>query len=220
MGNFKMKKIFIIFSVLFVLTSYGCGPGIINIKYSPDINKSYPLSSISPNTILIKVEDNRSESEKKMVGYYFDIMWGGQKPYTSKIPPPQIIYNVLKTEFENSGHKVYAEMERKDGLLFSVKLNRFFLDLRWNTKGLITGYVGEIIADLNVIELKSNKSFFSKKTHSTTRLDWRGHPDSKETYEVKFNEVIKQFIQDLLYDFSLIKALKQMETASSKGNVS
>ena len=194
----------------FLLFIFGCGTRQNwNINYFPENSRNNPLSTVSPKSFLIRIEDKRPENELGFVGYRWTGF--GMGKYTSSLPPSEIISSALAKILEENGHQITInEQSNSTDLMLSVKLNKFLQD--WRTrdmKGNATSILlGHINADIAIINRANNQEIFKKSVNTIDSQPFK--VNLRKSYEEAYSKHIKQFLDDIFLDFELIGALKKI----------
>lgn len=209
-GEMKLKIKLLCFSI-FLLFIWGCGGTRqnFNINYVPEKLRSPPLSTVSPKSFFIRIEDKRPDNEIGFVGYHYGI--DGKQKYTSNFPPSEIIYSSLIKTLKESGHQtIIDEKSNSIDIVLSIQLNKFlqdyrFKDMQGNATSILLGHINADIAMINGI---NNQELFKKNVNTidTQPFIW----NVQKTYEEAYSKHIKQFFDDVFLDFELIGFLKKM----------
>lgn len=204
--KFRASKSMWILILSIVILSGGCAftPATVDMSYIPETKS--PLITIKPMTIALQVEDQRNPEEQDRVGDKkngFGIVTASVK---SKKEVTVILYDALKNELENNGHKIANTKENKYDAFIKVLLKRYWGDYR--THFLDLEMIGTINADISIQNPQNGLAIFSKVITSTFRESRQMAGDG--AFKSVLNGVLREFVRSFSRDPGILKALKNV----------
>jgi uncharacterized lipoprotein YajG len=125
-------------AVLALLVVTGCG----SLKVTPTYTatKKGPLSTVAPQTVSLRVNDERPAEERVEVGRLYNAFGGVARKIESIPAVTNVIRDTLKSELENNGHRVVDSSQPAD-VKIDVDLKRFFYECKpkmWDVEVVVT----------------------------------------------------------------------------------
>lgn len=199
---------------LFCLTTMlcltGCAwtPARLNLAYSPVPGKKSPLSTVKPMSIALEVQDQRDPTERDRVGDKKN-GWGMVTAKAlAKKELTAVIYDALKTEFENNGHKVVDSKTEHPAVNITILLKKYWSDFNihfWDVE-----MVGTVNSEVGISNPRNNSVIFSKSINGTFRESRQIALDS--AFESVLNGALAEFVRNFSYDMGIISALQESES--------
>jgi uncharacterized lipoprotein YajG len=200
----KPNTILKLVAVFMALTTPGCGTMRVKLAYISPPGLKSPLSTIKPMTIELHVHDLRDAGERDRQA---DVKNGyGMTTGTvvSDKDVTLVLFDAIKSEFENSGHKIVSEDGGNADAKMDVELNRFWSESKerfWDFEML-----GTISTVVTIGNTHRPSEQFSKRIVSTSRTGEVITGGSGQ-HEAVLNAALKEYIKDLTYDPGVLKAL-------------
>jgi len=199
--NSSVKKLIWVFLFSVIILS-GCADMLVNLAYLPEALKKSPLSTLKPMTVALQLEDQRNPNESDRLGDDCKNAYGMVFcKVKSNEEVKMVIYDALKNELRNNGHKLVDTKEEQPDVKIYVRLKKYWADHRVGSE--MTGMMN---ADIMVINPRDDSTLLSKQIASTFRQSH--HFVFKGAYESILNGVLAEFVRDFFYDPSILKALQ------------
>lgn len=185
----------------------GCAlmDGRVNVTYSPDPTKKSALVTVAPTVVVLRIEDQREASEKGLIGNKRNGFGMVTASIKSDKEPTVIIYDALKDELLNSGHKVVTVSDRTADVGILIALKRFWSDLSihfWDLE-----FVGTLDANITIRDAKNDSVLLSKPLSSAFRESRQLGTDS--AFESVLTGVLGEFVRNFARDPEILRVLGQ-----------
>jgi len=132
------KHIALLFPMLAALV-VGCSSVKVSPKYSA--TQKGPLSTLSPMTVALRVDDQRPVAERTNVGAVYNNFGGVALKVESTEDAAAVVRDALCSEFEFNGHRVVPAPQADANAEVDVALNRLFYECKphfWDVEVLVT----------------------------------------------------------------------------------
>jgi len=184
----------------------------VSPDYTPEAGKKSPLSTISPLTISILVEDQRNPDERDRVGdKKNNFGWVMAKVLSDK-EPTAILYDALKAECENNAHRIVKSEDGKADALIKIGLKRYWSDFA--THFFDIEMKGMLDTDITILNGIDQNQLASKPLNSTYRESRQMAFD--EAFESALKGALFEFIRSFARDPSVLEALRSVALQKEK----
>lgn len=196
---------------LFVLTLVllsGCAltTAHVDLSYSPD-SKS-PLMTIETKRVALQVEDHRLAEEKDKVGNKKNNFGMVTASVQSNQEVTVVLYDSLKNELENNGHKVVNTKEDAHDVFVMVLLNKYWSDPK--IRFFDIEMIGTVSAQVSIQDPRNEEVVLCKSITGTSRGSWQILLDS--AYESVLNGALAEFVRHFSRDTEIIKAIRDLHS--------
>ena len=164
--------------------------------YTVEPGKKSPLSTISPLSVAIQVEDQRNQFELDRVGNKKNGYGQNMAKVIPDKAPSDILRDALKAEFEANNHKVVApEVSQADALL-KVGLKRFWSEATIHFFDI--EMVSTLETDIGILNGTGQDKLSSKPLTSTFResRQYGGEGAFEDSLKGALLEYVKTFSRD------------------------
>ena len=196
------------FAVFLLLsTLWGCTTmrADLDLGYQPEPTANSPLSSLAPMTVQLRVEDKRVFEEKNRVGNKENKFSMIPAPILSNREPPAVLYDALKAELMNNGHKVIGSPESSADVVLAVTLQRYWIDTGKHLGDL------ELIGTLNthlLLRDPRKKIVLLAQPHNSTQSRIRVRT-TEGILQNLLNSVLAEYITTFSRDPNILEALQK-----------
>jgi hypothetical protein len=176
----------------------------VNPGYAVEAGKKGPLSTIAPLTIAITVDDQRPYYEQDRVGNKRDGLGSISAKVVSDRPPPSILYDALKAEFEASNHKVLKMEDGQVDSVVKISLKRYWSDfaMHW----FDVEVMGTLETDLAIFKSTSQEPLVAKPFNGNFRESRQIALDS--AFENVLRGALLEYVRSFARDPNVLDALK------------
>jgi len=197
---------------IILLSVSGCAftTATVDLNYTPEATRKSPLETVSPIRVAVKVEDQRAADEQDRVGVKKNMYGMVTAPVLSNSQVTQVIYDALKLELENNGHKIVSADAEEMNVTMSVHLTKYWSQPRihfWDVEMLAT-----VSSDIAIIRSRDKDTLCSKKITGTFRQSFQIADDS--AYPVVLNGALGEFVRNFSLDPAILAGLRE----AAKGN--
>ncbi len=184
----------------------------VNPGYTVEAGKKSPLSTIAPLTIAIKVDDQRPEYEQDRVGNKRNSLGGITAKVITDTPPPSILHDALKAEFEANNHKVTKVEDGQVDSVVKIGIKRYWSDfaLHW----FDVEVMGTLETDLAIFKGTSQEPLVAKPFNGNFRESRQIALDS--AFENVLRGALLEYVKSFARDPQVLDALKSV--AAEKKN--
>jgi hypothetical protein len=210
MSSLRSNRSAIALALLISLPGCAFSTAHVNPTYTPETGKKTPLSTITPMTISLEVEDQRAPGERDRVGDKKNNFGS----VTAKVIPDQdpttVIYDALKAEFENNSHTVIKKDDGQSDALVTIVLRKYWSDFAIHffdveMKGTM---------DTDIAITKDKDELAAKPLNATYRESRQMVLDS--AFESALRGVLSEYIRSFARDPNLIEALRAVSIQKEK----
>lgn len=204
--KFRANKSMWILILSIVIVSGGCAftTANVDISYMPETKS--PLMTIKPITIALQVEDQRNPEEQDRVGDRKNNLGMVTASVKSKKEVTVVLYDALKNELENNGHKIVNTKEDKYDAFIKVLLKKYWSDFK--THFFDIEMIGTINADVSIQKPQNGSVIFSKVITSTFRESKQMATEG--AFKSVLNGVLVEFVRSFSRDPGILEALKNV----------
>lgn len=204
----KFGRLVVLFVLTLVLLS-GCAltTAHVDLSYSADSSKS-PLMTIETKRIALQVEDHRIAEEKDKVGNKKNGFGMVTASVRSNQEVTTVVYDSLKDEFENNGHKVVNSKDDSHDVFITVLLNKYWGDPTIHFFDI--EMIGTVSAQVSIQDPKNDEVTLCKSITGTSRESWQMALDS--AYESVLNGALAEFVRHFSRDTEIIKAIRDLHS--------
>ena len=200
--------IIFLFLSLFFLPACALTTANVDLAYMPK-SKS-PLITIKPMMIALQIEDKRNQEERDRVGNKKNNLGMVTAPVKAKKEVTLVLYDALKNEINNNGHKTVDKKEDNYDAFIRVLLKKYWSDTKvhfWDIE-----MIGTINANISILNPQNGSVLFSKALNSTFRESKIMATD--EAFKSVLNGALVEFVRSFSRDTAVLKALKKLQDES------
>jgi hypothetical protein len=164
----RTRKFFSVAFLFFVIVQ-GCAlmDANVNPVYQPEPTQKSPLSTISPKHVLLQIEDQRRPEERYALGHRINSYGMVTASVKSSKEAPAIVYDALKNELVNNGHKMDEAKDNQTDLVILVAIKRFWSEIRMHFWDLEA--IGALDADVTIRDSRDDSVLLSKQLNGASR---------------------------------------------------
>jgi hypothetical protein len=176
----------------------------VNPSYAVEAGKKSPLSTIAPLTVAIKVDEQRPYYEQDRVGNKKNNLGSITAKVISDTPPPSILYDALKAEFEASNHKVLKMEDGQADSIVKIGLKRYWSDfaVHWFDIEMM----GTLETDLAIFKDTGQEPLLTKPFNSNFRESRQMVLDG--AFENVLRGALLEYVRSFARDPNVLDALK------------
>ena len=176
----------------------------VNPGYAVEAERKSPLSTIAPLTIAIKVDDQRPEYEQDRVGNKRNSLGGITAKVITDTPPPSILFDALKAEFEAGNHKVLKMEDGQVDSVVKISLKRYWSDfaIHW----FDVEVMGTLETDLAIFKDTGQEPLLTKPFNSNFRESRQIVLDG--AFENVLRGALLEYVRSFARDPNVLDALK------------
>lgn len=184
----------------------------VNPGYAVEAGKKSPLSTIAPLTIAITVDDQRPYYEQDRVGNKRDGLGSISAKVISDTPPPAILYNALKAEFEAGNHTVLKMEDGQVDSVVKISLKRYWSDfaIHW----FDVEVMGTLETDLAIFKGTGQEPLVAKPFSGNFRESRQIALDS--AFENVLRGALLEYVRSFARDPHVLDALKSAAAEKMK----
>lgn len=203
----KSKYLFkLLLPLLIAALMSGCGTQRIKLGYSAMPGTKGPLGTIKPMTMALQVEDQRDQAERDRQGNIINSYGMTIGHAVSDRDVTLVLFDAIKSEFENNGHKVVSAGDKNADAKMDVALKRLWSETKIHM--LDIELIGTLNSEVTIRNLHGSAEPFNKLINSTARKSGGMATAGATPHRVILDEVLKEYIKNLTYDPSVLKALE------------
>lgn len=176
----------------------------VNPAYTADAQKKSPLSTITPLTIAIQVEDHRSQFEQDRLGNKKNGYGQNMGKVVPDKPAASIVHDALKAEFEANNHTVIAPDAARPDALLKISLNRYWNELTLHT--LDFEMLATLETEIAIQRGMGHDQLMAKPLGSTYRESRQMAHDG--AYEDALRGALAEYIRGFSRDPAVLNGLK------------
>ncbi len=186
----------------------------VDLAYLPDSAKKSPLSTLKPMTIALQIDDQREIGERDKVGNKKNGFGMVTAPVVSNREVTAVVYNALKNELENNGHKVVAvPTESRADLTITARLKKYWCDFAIHLFDI--EMTGTVIAEVAVVSPQNNTVLGQKVVNGTFTESRQIALDG--AFEGVLNGALGEFVRTFSRDPTLLDALRRVAPKPASG---
>lgn len=184
----------------------------VNPAYTTEAGKKSPLSTIAPMAIAIQVEDHRSQFEQDRLGNKKNGYGQNMGKVVTDKPPTEILYDVLKAEFEANNHTIIAPAAARADALLKVSLKRYWNELTLHTFDF--ELLATLETDIGIQRGIGQDQLMAKPLGSTFRESRQMAHDG--AYEDALRGALAEYVRGFSRDPAVLNGLRSAASLKEK----
>jgi uncharacterized lipoprotein YajG len=194
------------FFTLVLLSGCAFTTAHVNLSYSPD-SKS-PLMTIETKRVALQVEDHRPPEEKDKIGNKKNGFGMVTASVQSNKEVTAVLYDSLKNELENNGHKIVNSKDDSYDIFINVLLNKYWCDAKPHFFDV--EMIGIVSAQISIQDPRNAEVVLSKSITGTSRESRQIATDGN--YESVLNGALAEFVRHFSRDNDILKAIRDLHS--------
>lgn len=202
----------LLFPVMIAVLMSGCGTQRIKLGYTAMPGTKSPLGTIKPMTMALHVEDQRDPAERDRQGNIINGYGMTIGHAVSDRDVTLVLFDAIRSEFENNGHKVVSADAKNADAKMDVALERLWSETKMHMMDI--ELIGTLNSEVTIRNLHGSAEPFNKLINSTARKSGGMVTAGAGPHRTILNEVLKEYIKNLTYDPAVLKALEMPQQQS------
>ncbi len=201
--------------LMVVLSGCALTTARVNLAYRADSERKGPLSTIKPMTVALHVDDKRAPGERDRVGDKKNAFGAVMARVTANKDVTSVLYDALKSEFENNGHKVVATGNADSDVVISANLTKCWVDTRIHAFDL--EMIGTAGAEMTVRNRDGTVVYGTKPVIGTFQESRA--VATAGAYEHALNGALAELVRNVARDPSVLEALRRAQQEREKEKI-